>query len=233
MYVYKTKRCSGFPWNCSCDGLDYHRDEERRRGPIIKYAPMACPNVKPYLNSEWGDPNIDCSGKYKARVIKNGVAYPAKSDQWDCEFAHTLLELMYHPQVYKTGLCDHFDESDASTWKCVWKRRCAHSHGKEDLRSKESATEEWTNHLRQVVPPHLFQPALQRLLHPAGPAAASRDTLNGGAQTPQSANSGQCSRHRTLGSASARHTEHSQEPEPGQFVHSLWRTECDWTVRPP
>lgn len=36
MFVYKTKKCVGFPFNCSCDGLDYHRPEERRRGPIIK-----------------------------------------------------------------------------------------------------------------------------------------------------------------------------------------------------
>ena len=40
------------------DGLDWHRPEERRRGPVIKYAPLACPNVKPYLNAEWSKPNI-------------------------------------------------------------------------------------------------------------------------------------------------------------------------------
>jgi hypothetical protein len=175
MYVYKTKKCEGFPYNCQCDGLDYHRDEERRRGAIIKYAPMACPNVKPYLNSEWGDPNLDCSGKYKPKYTKNGQVYPSKSDQWDCEYAHTLLELMYHPQVYKTGLCDHFDENDSTTWKCVWKRRCAHSHGKEDLRTKEAATEEWSQHLKQVIPPQFLNAALTRLLHPGGPAAAGRE----------------------------------------------------------
>ena len=42
-YRYKTKRCDGFPYNCSCNGFDYHREEERRRGPIILYAPIACP----------------------------------------------------------------------------------------------------------------------------------------------------------------------------------------------
>jgi hypothetical protein len=31
MYVYKTRRCEGFPYNCQCDGLDYHRIEESRR----------------------------------------------------------------------------------------------------------------------------------------------------------------------------------------------------------
>lgn len=60
MYIYKTKKCPGFPYDCKCNGLDYHRDEERRRGPIIRYAPMACPHVKPFLNAEWGDPTVDC-----------------------------------------------------------------------------------------------------------------------------------------------------------------------------
>lgn len=138
-YVYKTKKCVGFPFNCSCDGLDYHREEERRRGPIIKvrstrqgrvmdshacmtliivcdsslfcvlcfclsqYAPTACPNVKPYLNAEWSKPNVDCSGRFKPKIMRNGQLVPQESDEWDCEYAHTLLELMYHPQGETTG----------------------------------------------------------------------------------------------------------------------------------
>ena len=99
-FVYKTRRCAGFPWDCRCDGLDWHREEERRRGPAIRYAPMACPGVKAYLNSEWGDPAVDCSGRFAQLNAAAG-----KVVQWDCEYAHTLLELMYHPQVYKTSLC--------------------------------------------------------------------------------------------------------------------------------
>ena len=99
-FVYKTRRCAGYPWNCQCDGLDWHREEERRRGPAIRYAPMACPNVKPYLNAEWGDPNVDCSGRFAQVNAEAGRVV-----EWDCEYAHTLLELMYHPQVYKTSLC--------------------------------------------------------------------------------------------------------------------------------
>lgn len=40
---------------CECDGFDYHRAEERRRGPEIRYGPMACPSVKPSNSSEWLD----------------------------------------------------------------------------------------------------------------------------------------------------------------------------------
>jgi hypothetical protein len=109
MYVYKTRACANFPFCCECDGLDYHRDEERRRGPIITYAAQACTNVKPYLNSEWGNPNVDCSGRYKPKVMRNGQLVPQESEHWDCGYAHSLLELMYHPQVYKTGICSHFN----------------------------------------------------------------------------------------------------------------------------
>ena len=48
--------------------------------------------------------------------------------------------------------CDHFDQHHPNTWKCVWKRRCAHAHGKADLKSKEVATEEWKTHLAAVGP---------------------------------------------------------------------------------
>jgi hypothetical protein len=45
-------------------------------------------------------------------VIKDGQLVPQETDgEWDCEYAHTLLELMYHPQVYHTTSCDHFDVS--------------------------------------------------------------------------------------------------------------------------
>jgi hypothetical protein len=57
---------------------------------------------------------------------------------------------MYHPQVYKTGLCEHFDENDPSKWQCVWKRGCAHAHGKGELRSKAVAIKLWAEHLQQL-----------------------------------------------------------------------------------
>eukprot|EP00478_Filoreta_tenera_P000116 GABV01000116.1.p1 GENE.GABV01000116.1~~GABV01000116.1.p1 ORF type:complete len:435 (+),score=146.75 GABV01000116.1:587-1891(+) len=152
MFHYKTVKCAGFPWNCQCNGMDWHRPEERRRGPVIRYAPVPCPDVKPFAHSEWGDP----SGCPKGDA---------------CEFVHTLLELMYHPLVYKTGRCDHFSmpddddeetepadnketaelnelkhkettlENDSTGWQCVWRRRCAHAHGKNDLRPKIDRSE--------------------------------------------------------------------------------------------
>lgn len=173
MYYYKTEPCKGFPWNCQCNGFDYHRPEERRRGPDITYLPIACPNVKPYLNSEWGNPSLcEDPPSLPPGTLPHDQSHPRGPGGEKCEYAHTLLELMYHPQVYKTGLCDHFDEHDVSKWRCVWKRRCAHAHGRGDLRSKEEAMEEWRAHLaergitsdylseQRVVPQPLPSPSL-------------------------------------------------------------------------
>src|SRR5690242_8787891 len=97
------------------------------------------------------------------------------------EYAHTLLELMYHPQVYKTGLCDHFAEENPATWKCVWKRRCAHAHGKNDLRTKEDSTEEWKNHLRTHTSG--LSLTLSRLLNPQNTPLLTGQS-SGGGNTP-------------------------------------------------
>ena len=170
---YKTKRCDGFPYNCSCNGFDFHREEERRRGPVILYAPIACPNVKATPHSEWGYPSVDCSGRHRPRVLEGGVWKAQRCDVWECEYAHTLLELMYHPAVYKTGQCDKWEEKDTRRWKCVWKRRCAHAHGRGDARSKDEAMDEWKEHIRTHTPAAALHSTLARLLHPQGPNAAN------------------------------------------------------------
>lgn len=250
MYVYKTRKCAGFPFSCDCDGLDYHRSEERRRGPVIRYAPMACPNVKPYLNAEWSRPNVDCSGRFKPKIMKNGQLVPQESDEWDCEYAHTLLELMsgsttqahgrtirnenrplplhschshaslfcfrsmfppifrrYHPQVYKSATCDHFQLDNPATWRCVWKRRCAHAHGHDDLRTKDEATEEWRNHLMAALPHATSQmPAMLNRLLSVG--AAALDSLSNSSsgmskgRTGSNASPSQLSHRRSISSAS-------------------------------
>jgi len=52
-YVYKTRTCVGFPYSCSCDGLDSHREEERRRGPIINYMPVRADAQPTCMHCVW------------------------------------------------------------------------------------------------------------------------------------------------------------------------------------
>lgn len=89
----------------------------------------------------------------------------------------------------QTSLCDHFNEDDPSTWRCVWKRRCAHAHGKDDVRTKEEATEEWRAHLMTALPQQNAQlPAMLNRLLSAG--AAALDTLSSSGLSKSAGRSG-------------------------------------------
>jgi hypothetical protein len=70
-----------------------------------------------------GSGHSSCARAVCCCVRADGREEVEIEEDWECEYAHTLLELMYHPQVYKTGLCDHFAEDNVEKWKCVWKRR--------------------------------------------------------------------------------------------------------------
>ena len=44
LHKYKTKKCSGYPYNCKCNGFDYHAENEKRRSPfLILYNAFLCP----------------------------------------------------------------------------------------------------------------------------------------------------------------------------------------------
>ena len=109
---------------------------------------------------------------------------------------------MYHPQVYHTGQCDKWDDKDVRRWRCVWKRRCAHAHGRVDARSKEEATEEWKEHIRHAVGPAAAPSLIARLSHPQGPQAAGN--IAHAASAPLSINeSEEHGRHTPVGNTNA------------------------------
>src|SRR4051812_2811000 len=101
----------------------------------------------------------------------------------------------------QTGLCDHFNEDDPSSWRCVWKRRCAHSHGRDDVRTKEEATEGWRQHLMAALPltNHAQLPTmLNRLLAAGGAAFDSLAAGSGGKSRTGSNASPSSAHHRRL-----------------------------------
>lgn len=51
----------------------------------------------------------------------------------DCPYSHTLLEQMYHPNIYKTSMCINFTNPRGN--KCQWGYYCTHAHGAEDIRN--------------------------------------------------------------------------------------------------
>ena len=80
--------------------------------------------------------------------------------------------------MFRTTLCDHFDEDNPASWRCVWKRRCAHSHGRDDVRSKEEATEEWRAHLTAALPQSSSQMPSTTMHRLLSAGAAALDTLS-------------------------------------------------------
>lgn len=134
MYSYMTQKCvdaaSGHCSRALCPF--YHFDSKRRRNPrIYRYSHEPCANVKvsSSVSSASGvDSNNSSHGWLHPSVCPNGDA---------CPFSHTLLESMYHPNVYKTVLCANFNADAASKGeeqKCKFGRQCAHAHAKSELR---------------------------------------------------------------------------------------------------
>jgi hypothetical protein len=125
MVMFKTERCGKKPCSRTCE--KFHSLKERRRSPLqfSNYSETPCPNVKcaPVAagKSTWGDPTRCPKGD-------------------SCEFSHTLLEQMYHPNIYKTGLCNKFNP-DPAVNTCLWSALCTHAHGLEDRDKQSKALE--------------------------------------------------------------------------------------------
>ena len=121
LYNYATKPCTESSSACANNMCaNYHYDNKRRRHPkLYKYSAEPCVNVRPDGLAQWKRPSCCPLGD-------------------SCGSAHTLLECMYHPSIYKTQLCSKFDERDPSTWKrCQWGRLCAHAHSRSELEYNE------------------------------------------------------------------------------------------------
>jgi len=132
MYAYKCEPCP-LRRNCgnkvTCPG--WHHEGEKRRNPgeepNFLYSEEPCPNVKPQGSNKWQPPSR----------CKDGD---------ECGYSHTLLEQMYHPNIYKTSMCINFTNPQGN--KCQWGYYCTHAHGQDDIRNpnnKKSGSNEAAN----------------------------------------------------------------------------------------
>lgn len=97
MLCYKTDRCPQKSCPRTCER--YHNLKERRRCPkFFFYSEQPCPYVKSGgATKNWRDPSR----------CPDGDA---------CRYSHTLLEQMYHPNIYKTSPCNNYSETDPSRY---------------------------------------------------------------------------------------------------------------------
>jgi hypothetical protein len=119
MYGYKCDPC---PLRRSCPSKvtcrRWHHEGEKRRHPGLgsnfRYSEEPCPHVKGQGSNKWLPPSRCPNGD-------------------NCEYSHTLLEQMYHPNIYKTSMCINFTHPNGN--KCQWGFYCTHAHGQEDIRN--------------------------------------------------------------------------------------------------
>ncbi|EFA86622.1 hypothetical protein PPL_00423 [Heterostelium album PN500] len=106
MHGYKTLECNTVAKKQECikdrDCFYYHKNEEKRRCPY--------------------DQNNN--------IVYSHLICPEKCGKPNCKNSHNDVEVMYHPAIYKTKLCnDH-----ANNKTCKKGRWCAFAHGESDLR---------------------------------------------------------------------------------------------------
>jgi len=109
-YVYKTRPCKAEACrNCP----NYHNPHERRR-------PLP-PEGKVYYTS------FPCEHAYDPKLgVWPEVLKCKRGDM--CPMAHTKTEGIYHPDKYKTSVCQAFENGN-----CKWSFACAWAHGVADL----------------------------------------------------------------------------------------------------
>jgi hypothetical protein len=136
--TYRTSACVGFPQDCACDGLNYHTEMERRRDNTASYFPVPCPSIK--VHGSWHEPSLiglKCVQSHHAR----------SSDPWNCMFSHTLMEVMYHPLIYKSKLCRAFEQNGI----CKFGSQCAHAHGKKEMRTPSTKNHLFETQFQLVI----------------------------------------------------------------------------------
>ncbi|SPQ97425.1 C3H1-type domain-containing protein [Plasmodiophora brassicae] len=103
---------------------------------LIKYKTVMCQRMVRAGQCRYG--NL-CDFAHSAKELRRNLnqhwyqgvmcEIPDHDDK-KCEYAHNEMELVYHPSVYKTKLCDKFASPDG----CSKNQYCANAHGKHDLR---------------------------------------------------------------------------------------------------
>lgn len=120
-------------WHSQCQ---FSHDPEWPRRPPNKhnYSPVICPNLRPVVINDTGEVKLE-------NHCPAGLA---------CAFAHTKDEVLYHPSLFKTTMCEEHrllmtDVRGARRSKNrprCHRYYCPFAHGKQELRSSPMAPEQ-------------------------------------------------------------------------------------------
>mmetsp|Transcript_105969 Transcript_105969/g.167277 ORF Transcript_105969/g.167277 Transcript_105969/m.167277 type:complete len:336 (-) Transcript_105969:478-1485(-) len=132
--IFRTKPCQRLmkdgicEWRSQCQFS--HCAGWPRRPPMRhKYSPEICPNIQKIL----------CS--YGAVQIKNCCTQGFK-----CQWAHSKEEILFHPQIFKTILCEEYESGikkrTSKRDKKCHRYYCPFAHGQQELRTSELTLEQ-------------------------------------------------------------------------------------------
>lgn len=182
-YRFRSKPCqrlmqSGIcEWHSQCQ---FSHDTEWPRRPPNKhgYSPALCPHIRPIMSAGGG-----------VNLENNCPAGPA------CRFAHTKDEVLYHPHIFKTSLCEEHrtltsDQRSARRSKHrprCHRYYCPFAHGKQELRTSPLSPEQRETLIRHASAlPHAVccEVCTHNQLGPAFVDAGSMQLGNSGTPFP-------------------------------------------------
>jgi len=119
-------------WHSQCQ---FSHDVEWPRRPPSKhnYSPALCPHIRPVMNNS-GEVQLE-------NTCPNGLS---------CRYSHTKDEVLYHPSMFKTSLCEEHrsltsDQRSARRSKHrprCHRYYCPFAHGKQELRTSPLTPEQ-------------------------------------------------------------------------------------------
>lgn len=129
-------------WHSQCQ---FSHDLEWPRRPPSKhsYSPALCPHIRTVVLNNSGEVHVESH-------CPAGLS---------CAFAHTKDEVLYHPQIFKTILCEEhrsLPNDQRSARRSKHRSRCHRyycpfAHGKQELRSSPLTSEQCEAYIRAVV----------------------------------------------------------------------------------
>eukprot|EP00929_Paragymnodinium_shiwhaense_P116957 TRINITY_DN8702_c0_g1_i8.p1 TRINITY_DN8702_c0_g1~~TRINITY_DN8702_c0_g1_i8.p1 ORF type:complete len:342 (-),score=46.50 TRINITY_DN8702_c0_g1_i8:325-1350(-) len=111
--IFRTKACQRLArdgvceWKSRCQ-FSHTVDWPRRPPQKYRYSPQLCPHV------QYGSINKDGSVGFASQCV-SGLA---------CPFAHSLEEVLFHPQVFKTILCEEYANNSQRGSRRAKRGRC-------------------------------------------------------------------------------------------------------------
>ena len=148
--------------------------KESRKYYIENYKIIACENQDHFRHSYTDEMKLNCiyyhptnnNNTNSTSLEKQGRRSPLEIKYYPnlcskgrkclqkqyCDHARNLLEIMYHPLIYKTRLCNYFKEEDETTWdKCRQKIHCAHAHSEEELFFNQQESKLYAEEVNNII----------------------------------------------------------------------------------